>query len=798
MALTTFVLVACCAIAVLASHTDGVHGAAKPEWTVGNVVKFTPIPSVDCTSSPQSGYPFCNPSVSPEERATDLLSRLSTDEMIKQTSSIAPAIPRLGIKDYNWRSNCVHGWSASGGDWGNLVWTVFAAPMNLGATFNEPLVRQVGEATADEGRALHNVLLTQFNGSSTEAAGLNCFSPNVNLLRDPRWGRAMETFGEDPYVLSVIGAAYTKGLQVGSDPKYVKVGACAKHYAVHSGPEELRLVFRADASLHDLYDTYLPAFKSQVVGANVTQMMPAYSGMRCKYQPDGAPDAANTFLLKTVLRGEFGAPNISVISDNGGVDDVFATHKYVSSKELAAAVCITATTDLDLGHDDIFSDYLPSALVDGDVTLQLIKDAVWRSFFFRFRVGDFDPPSMVPYQLIDGSHLNTVQNQQLNLRAARESIVLLKNSDNSLPLSSEKISKLAILGPNANATETLLANYQGIPSKIVSLLEGIQTSVKGTVVYNSGCASVKCPDTTGFAAASNAAKGADYVIMVMGLDHTIEGEGQDRLNTTCEGTPVDNLALPGCQTKLVEAILGVSQHVILILVNGGPVSIPNLYPNKGIVGILEAFYPGALGGQAVADVLFGKYNPGGKMPVTVFSSVSDVPFNTNYDLSYPPGRTYRYFTGQPLIPFGYGLSYTQFSYDKLTISSNDIKPCEPLKVTVSVGNTGDLEGDEVIQVYLRPPKIAGKAFMPLVELLGFTRVTIKASGTGVATFELNPYLLSLVDEDGKRYIFPGSYTIQAGGEGYVGGSNSPTANFAISGAVTAVDKCAGAPKCLAC
>ena len=278
--------------------------------------EFSPVPSVDCQSKPQSDMPFCDTSKSFMDRAVDLVSRMTTAEKIGQTSTIAPAIPRFGIKDYNWRSNCVHGWTSSGGHWpSDLKWTVFPAPMGLGATFDADLVMKVGQATSDEGRALHNEMLVMNNGSSTEAAALNCFSPNVNLLRDPRWGRAEETFGEDPYLLSVIGSAYTRGLQEGDNKKYIKIAASPKHYAVHSGPDDIRKYFVANVSLHDLYDTYLPAFKSQVMGAKASQVMPAYSGIQCKYQPDGAPDAANPFLLKTVLREQFNAPNISTCAD---------------------------------------------------------------------------------------------------------------------------------------------------------------------------------------------------------------------------------------------------------------------------------------------------------------------------------------------------------------------------------------------------------------------------------------------------------------------------------------------------
>ena len=730
------------------------------------------------------------------ERAEDLVSRLTTDELIAQTSTIAPAISRLGIKDYNWRSNCLHGWSKSGGHWSSdLKWTVFPAPIGLSATFNYDLINKVGQVTANEGRALHNEMLMTFIGSSTEAAGLNCFSPNVNLFRDPRWGRGQETFGEDPYLISMIGTAYTHGLQEGDDSKYLKIGACAKHCAVHSGPEELRLKFRANVTMHDLYDTYLPAFKSQVIGAKVAQMMPAYSGMRCKEQPDGAPDAANPFLFKKVLREEFGAPNISVCSDNGGVLFVSIEQHYAKDLEHGAAVCMNATTDLDLGHDTIYPKYLGPAINQKLVTLDSIKEAVTRSFYLRMRVGDFDPPSMVPYQFIDKSHLNTPMNQELNLEVTRQSIVLLKNLKGGLPLKMDSLKKITVIGPNANASETLLSNYEGIPPKIVSVLEGIENAVKGksiTVNYASGCSDVQCEVTYNFDDALKAAQGSDVIIAVMGLDGSVEGEGHDRYHGVCEERDVDILALPGCQEELLDRLSTLHIHIVLVLINGGPVTVPSLFENTAIVGALEAFYPGALGGTAVADVLFGEYNPGGRMPVTTYSSGKELPPDVDYTMHGAIGkfgRTYRYYRGEPSIPFGYGLSYTEFKYSNLVVTPSTIKQCDSIKVSASVQNTGDVLGDEVTMVYLKPPAVEKKLF-PNIELVAFERVTIKPSNTHVSSFEVNPYLLSLVDEDGVRYIFPGDYGVKVG---------KLKQNFTISGtAPVQVSTCTSAPKCMAC
>ena len=454
--------------------------------------------SVVCQREPQASYPFCDDALDFVSRTNDLLDRLTVAEMIKQTSSIAPAIPRLGINAYNWRSNCMHGWSKSGGNWTDaLLWTVFPAPIGLGATFDTDLLHRAGQVTSDEGRALHNMMLQEFRGESTEAAGLNCFSPNVNLFRDPRWGRGQETYGEDPYLLSMLGVAYTRGLQEGKDTNYLKVAACAKHFAVHSGPEELRLSFVANISLYDLYSTYLPAFKSQVLAGKVAQMMPAYSGIRVeKYSEDGAPDCANEYLLKTILRKEFNVPNISIVSDNGGIKYAVQSQKFFRTAVESAAGSISASTDIDLGFDRVYPDFLQHALDDNLVTEQTIRDAVWRNFYLRMRLGDFDPPSKVPYQSIGGDHLDTINNQAVNMEAAIKSIILLKNKKDFLPILPTSLKKVAVIGPNINTIP--LSNYQGIPSTTVSVLQGIRASLRGVVVTNAtGCSNSKCVHRTG-------------------------------------------------------------------------------------------------------------------------------------------------------------------------------------------------------------------------------------------------------------------------------------------------------------
>jgi beta-glucosidase len=335
----------------------------------------------------------------------------------------------------------------------------------------------------------------------------------------------------------------------------------------------------------------------------------------------------------------------------------------------------------------------------------------------------------------------------------------------------------------------------GIPPFNVTILQGLQDALKDTgttIQYGSGCADVKCPDKSDFQAALSAVHDADYVVAVMGLDSSVEREGDDRVNTTCESQPVDNLALPGCQTALIEELVSSNPRVILVLINGGPVSIPNL--NSGVLAVVEAFYPGPLGGYAVADVLFGKYNPGGKMPCTVFYDTKQIGVNTDYNMSAPPGRTYRYYTGKPLFPFGYGLSYTTFKYAQLVLSASTIDVCSSISVKVSVQNVGDVPGDEVIQIYVEPPKLTGKPFIPNIQLLSFERVGLAPSANHTGNYELNAYLLSLVDDDGEHYVFPGQYTVIATG----GLEDRVTATFTIAGTVQNVKECPGAPSCLAC
>ena len=752
--------------------------------------RFEPVPNVDCQSEPQSGYAYCNPELSPQDRATDLVWRLSLDELIDQTSAAAPGIPRVGINAYSWKSHCLHGWSKLGMSyWFGYTWTVFPSPIGLGATFNPHLIHRIGQVTAEEGRALHNLILVHFNGDSPEGSGLNCFAPNVNVHRDPRWFKAQETYGEDPLLVSKLGVAYTTGLEghfKGS--KYLKVGTATKYFPVTSCSEGLQYAVRGNVTMHDLYDTYLPAFKSQVQAGNVSQIVTSDCSMRSNVRD------LHDYLLKTVLRKKFGAENVSLCLDGT------ATYSaaFRTRPELTAALLFNATIDIDLTEEKVLSSKLDYALSGHLITEQTLRKSVWRNFYLRIKLGDFDPPEMVPYQFIDSSHLNRPAHQTLNLQAARESIVLLRNMGNLLPLHVDSLNKLAVIGPNANSTTALLPASGGIPAFVVTVLQGLREAVNNTHVdieYQPGCANVECFETSLFEKAIDIVHDADFVIMVMGLDHAFENKDQVRASTVCGTEPIDSLALPGCQQRLVEEVIDYNSHVILILINGGPVSIPNLYTHKGVVGILEVFYPGSLGGRAVSDVLFGRYNPGGRMPYTVFHSSKDVAPSNIYNMYEAPGQTYRYFSKEPLIPFGYGLSYSEFEYFGLDVPITAIQPCNSIKLSVSVQNVGMMEGDEVIQLYVIPPKLSGKPFIPNIQLVAFERVTIHSQAVHVASFELNPFLLSLVDEDGEHYLFPGKYMLVVTG----GLENKElTTTFSMEGSVTNIMDCPAIPTCLSC
>ena len=827
----------------------------------------------------QAAFPFQDPALPTAQRVDDLVSRMTLPEKAAQMGTDAPAIARLGVPAYFWWSECLHGDAVGPA-------TVFPEPIGLAATFDLGLHAQVAEAISDEDRAWYNQ--TGGAGHPQGFHGLTFFAPNINIFRDPRWGRGQETYGEDPYLTSQFGVVYVKGLQ-GNDPKYFKVIATSKHYAVHSGPEPERHRFDAVVSPYDLYDTYLPAFQATVERAHAQSVMGAYSSV------DGVPANASDLLLKQNLRDKWGFDGY-VVSDCGAIGDIYSGHHYAKSIEEAAADAVKAGCDLDCGGE---YSALPNAVKQGLISEATIDKSVKRLFTARMQLGMFDPPAQVKYAQIPPSVIDSPAHRRLALRAARESIVLLKNQNNRLPLSSS-IKSLAVIGPSADEVGVLLGNYNGTPSHAVTALAGIRQRagasvrveyVKGSTLtglsdlgvvpasalrsggqpglaaeyfstedlsgapfttrrdaqvdlnwargdpvpglpvfhisarwtgelvaptdgeYTLGVRgddgfrlfvggqkvlddwTVHAPDTrsytltlkagqaipirleyfqaeggaqvsllwkqpggTKFDDALAAAKRADAVIFVGGISSQIEGEE----GTGGNGDRAD-LDLPAVQDQLLKALYATGKPVILVLMNGSALSVN--WAQANLPAIVESWYPGEEGGTALADVLFGDYNPAGRLPVTFYTGVDQLPPFRDYAMT---SRTYRYFPGKPLYPFGSGLSYTRFSYGKLQLPKS-VPTGQPVQGRVTVENTGDRAGDEVVELYLRPdPKgkareIAPGQPMPRLVLAGFNRLSLAPHARTVVSFTLTPQQLMLLDAQGNRAVQPHTWQVYAGG-----------------------------------
>jgi beta-glucosidase len=691
---------------------------------------------------------YKNPALPFEERVDDLVARMSLEEKISQMVHDAPAIERLDIPAYNWWNECLHGVGRAG------IATVFPQAIGMAATWNATLIGEVAGAIADEGRARYHQALRE--GNHRQYYGLTFWTPNVNIFRDPRWGRGQETYGECPYLTARLGVVFVRGLQ-GDDPKYLKTVATPKHYAVHSGPEHDRHHFDVDVSERDLRDTYLPAFKATVQEGGAYSVMSAYQRFR------GEPCSSSTFLLQEILRDEWGFGGY-VVSDCGAIADIYKHHKVVDTPEEAAARAVLAGCELNCGE---VYEMLLGAVERGLIDEAAIDRAVGRLFLARFKLGMFDPPGAVPYAQIPYDVNDSPAHRALALRTARESMVLLKN-DGLLPLDKSRLKTVAVIGPNADSVEVLLGNYNGLPAQPVTPLAGIRRKVEPDidVLYVKGC---NVTGTIGrgdldyneqFAAAVDIARRADVVVMVLGLSQTLEGEeGQREGVEEAAASQADRagLGLPAAQEALLKAVHRTGTPVVLVLLNGSMVAVN--WADQHVPAIVEAWYPGQAGGTALADVLFGDYNPGGRLPVTFYKSVEQLPPFEDYDMA--KGRTYRYFEGEPLYPFGHGLSYTQFSYSDLQIAPSQPRTGDPVEVSVTVRNTGDRAGDEVVQLYLRA--VEASEPVPLRQLAGFDRVHLAPGEAHTARFALKPEQFSLVTVSGQRVIEPGRFEIAVGG-----------------------------------
>ncbi len=851
----------------------------------------------------QENPAFKNPNLPIEQRVDDLVSRMTIDEKISQLMDSSPAIERLGIPEYNWWNESLHGVARAG------YATVFPQSISIASSWDRQLIYDVANVISDEARAKHHEYLRR--GQHGMYQGLTFWSPNINIFRDPRWGRGHETYGEDPYLTSQLGLKYVKGLQ-GTDPKYLKVIATAKHFAVHSGPEPSRHQFNAETSDIDLYETYLPAFRALVQEGNVYSVMGAYNRFR------GESCSASPFLFN-ILRNDWGF-NGYIVSDCGAVTDIWKYHKITPDAASASALAVKEGLDLECG-----SNYksLKEALDRKLITEADIDLTIKRLFTARFKLGMFDPDEIVPYAQIPFSVNNNEAHSLLARTASQKSIVLLKNQNQILPLS-KKIKTVAVIGPNADDIQSLWGNYNGIPSNPVTVLKGIQNKLEpdSKVLYAQGTQLAKgipamkvipsayfqnaegiqgltgeyfdnskwegkpiftrtdqnidfhwdidTPDPrmkignysvrwTGYITAPKTgvysisewakpfmtveietgktsggknnhhprirsqkltleagkkykievkyqnfygdaiaqllwaepeenllekavetAKQADAVILVLGLNERLEGEEMKVEAAGFNGGDRTSLDLPANQEELMKAMKATGKPVVLVLINGSALSIN--WANDNIPAILTAGYPGQQGGNAIADVVFGDYNPAGRLPVTYYKSVKQLPEFENYAMK---GRTYRYFDKKPLYPFGFGLSYTKFKYSNLQIPSNTTAEND-FKITVDVTNIGGRDGDEVSELYLKDEKASTPR--PIWQLEGFERISLKKGETKTVSFTITPRQLSMINDKNQLVVEPGWFTVSIGGKQPDGSADIQTGRINITGKTILMDK----------
>ena len=706
---------------------------------------------VTCNVMAQGQYPFRNPELSIDQRVDDLVSRLTLEEKVKQMLNNTPPIERLGIPAYNWWNECLHGVGRS-----NYKVTVFPQAIGMAASWDDMLLKQVASAIADEGRAIYND--TQRKKDYSQYHALTYWTPNINIFRDPRWGRGQETYGEDPFLTGKMRKAFVLRLQ-GDDPCYLKASACAKHYAVHSGPESSRHIFNADVTTYDLWDTYLPAFRDLVVDAKVSGVMCAYNAFQ------GQPCCGNDLLMQSILRDKWQFKGY-VTSDCGAIDDFYRHHKTHPNAESAAADAVFHGTDLDCGQEAYMA--LIKAVREGVITEKQLDISLRRLFSIRFRLGLFDPLDKVPYSNIPISVLECAQHQELAKRMAQESIVLLKNKKGLLPLSKDKLKKIVVMGPNADNKDALLGNYNGYPTRMLTPLQAIRERIgnEAEVLF------VKGPDYVGTTTNEMLqqwvaqVKGADIVIFIGGISPQLEGEEMLVSKDGFSGGDRTTIALPAVQTEVMKALVAERIPTIFVMMTGSALAIP--WEANHVPAILNAWYGGQYGGEAIADVLFGDYNPSGKLPVTFYAKDSDLPDFNSYDMT---GRTYRYFRGKALYPFGYGLSYTDFAYSSLQIPQKYNQTDKEIKVEVTVKNKGEFAGGEVVQLYISHP--GQKVLVPLASLKGFQRVHLKAGESKKLVFLLSDRDLACVDENGHLTMLPGDISI------FIGGS-SPVVTLADS------------------
>ncbi len=675
------------------------------------------------------------------ERAAALVAKMTLEEKVSQTLYNAPAIERLGISAYNWWNEALHGVARAG------TATVFPQAIGVAASFDEELVGKMAEVIATEARAKYNV---QKKAEDRDIyKGLTFWSPNVNIFRDPRWGRGQETYGEDPYLSGRLGVSFVKGLQEEKEG-FIKAAACAKHFAVHSGPEKQRHSFDARVSRQDLYETYLPAFKACVQEAGVEAVMGAYN------RTNGEPCCGSKTLLIDILRKEWGFEG-HVVSDCWAINDFHAHHKITKTPLESAAMAMNNGCDVNCGC--MFPN-LRDAVKGGYVEEARLDEAVTNLMECRMKLGMFEEEGTVPFDVIGYEQVDTAENKSLNLEISRKSLVLLKNQDNLLPLDLTGIKSIGVIGPNADSRKALVGNYEGTASRYVTVLEGIEDYVgeRARVYYSEGCHLYQ--DRTSNLAQENdrmsevkaVCSVSDVIVAVLGLDSSVEGEEGDTGNEFASGDKLD-LKFPGLQSEILRAAYESGKPVILVSMTGSAMELD--WEDSHIPAIIQAWYPGAAGGRAVAELIFGAYSPEGKLPVTFYRTTQELPDFTDYAMK---DRTYRYMKQEALYPFGFGLSYTSFEMKGTEADSDRVTAKGEVTIRTSIKNTGVMESGETIQVYVK----ALREGTPNAQLKGLKKVHLQPGEEKQVEITLKSQAFGLYNVEGEFLVEKGEYAVYVG------------------------------------
>lgn len=668
--------------------------------------------------------------------ATELVNKMTIEECASQLLHAAPAIERLGIKEYNWWNEALHGVARNG------IATVFPQAIAMGASFDDKFLYKEADIISTEGRAKYNI--AREYGATDMYKNLTFWSPNINIFRDPRWGRGHETYGEDPYLTSRMGVAFIKGLQQRDKNDYLKVSACAKHFAVHSGPESKRHSFNAKVSKKDLYETYIYAFKKCVIDGQVESVMGAYNAV------NGVPACCNRTLLVKILREEWGFDG-HVVSDCWAVRDIYKGHKYTKTPEEAACLAVKNGCDINCGCT---YERLIDGLKQGLITEEEIRESAIRAFTTRFSLGIEDGQKS-DYDKLSIESINTKNDKKMAKLAACKSTVLLKN-DGVLPLNPKKIKSIAVIGPNAYTESAMTANYKGENDEYITNLDGIRRKANRygiTVYYSKGCDIIKEKEAWGvrhgkyFSEAVKYAEESDVVVLCLGLDKSFEGEQGEADNSKCEGDKFD-LNIPHTQYDLFYEILKTGKPIIVNINTGSAIDVSEIEEKSN--AMICSWYNGEEAGAALADVLFGSYNPCGKLPVTFYHSSDPLPDFSDYSMK---NRTYKFINYKPWHEFGYGLSYTKFDYSLLSYTETN----RSLKIKFTITNVGNYSGDEVYQVYTRYN--GSHKDKPNCSLIDFSRIYIKKGETKTITLNIPIDNIKLFSRQGTKILPKGEYEI---------------------------------------